>query len=56
MKSEKEIKEMYKHCLDTNGLVSPSAIEALEWVLGMDGNYDFLFSLSANALKQGVKK
>ena len=54
MKSEKEIKEMYQHCIDTDGLVSPSAMEALEWVLEMEGNYDFLFSLSANKLKQKV--
>ena len=38
MQSEKEIKDMLKKALDSNGLVSPTTIDTLEWVLDMDND------------------
>lgn len=34
MKTEIEIKEALKISLESNGLISPTAIQTLEWVLG----------------------
>ncbi len=43
MRTENEIKKMLKDSLDSNGLVSPTAIDVLEWVLGMPGADDYVW-------------
>lgn len=40
MKTEAEIKQMLKRSIQLDGLVSPSAIAALEWILGIGNEYD----------------
>ncbi len=47
MKTESEIENMLKHCMGTHGAVSPSAIDALKWVLSLKSDEDcnFLFHL-----------
>ena len=37
MKTEQEIQDCYKKCVDSNGYISPSVLEALEWVLELEG-------------------
>lgn len=36
MKTQQEIEAVHKKCVDSDGYVSPSIIEALEWVLDID--------------------
>lgn len=43
MRTEIEVKKMLKRSLDSDGLVSPTAIDTLEWVLEMRSNYDHVW-------------
>jgi len=47
MKTESEIKSMFEHCVKSDGQVSPSVLQALQWVLGFatDRDCDTLFNL-----------
>ena len=40
MRTKEEIKKMLDASIVSDGLVSPSAIEALEWVLEIESEYD----------------
>ncbi len=48
MKTEKEIKELHELLQTNDGLVSPSAVKAIEWVMGElpDDEAEWLFSIS----------
>lgn len=52
MKSETEIKEMFEHCVQSDGQVSPTVLNTLEWVLSI-GNKEF--EDSTFNLTNGVK-
>ena len=41
MRTEEQIKEMLKRSNALDGIVSPSAISALEWVLEVAGGNEF---------------
>lgn len=43
MRTEIEVKKMLKRSLDSDGLVSPTAIDVLEWFLEMRSNYDHVW-------------
>lgn len=36
MKTEQEIKGVYQKCVDSDGYISPSILDALQWVLDID--------------------
>ena len=48
MKEYPEIRGMYRHCLNKKGLVSPSVLQTLEWILeiGRESDYDILFNFT----------
>ncbi len=43
MRTEDEVRKMLKHSIDSDGLVSPTAIDVLEWVLEMRDDYDYVW-------------
>ena len=52
MRTEDEVKKMLKHSLDSDGLVSSTAIDVLEWVLGMRSNYDQVWQFTKKDTKK----
>jgi len=52
LKSETEIKEMLDHCVKSDGQVSPTVLETLEWVLSIG---DKIIQDSTFNLTNGVK-